>query len=197
MLNIGELKRKSKEQLRGNLTVVLLMAAAIFGMNLVINLIPVLGGIVSFFITPLFTFNMVKAYLDITKGDKPEVKDLLNNTDMIVKIVMTTYLISIFITLWSMLLFIPGLIKTYSYSQALYILAENPQLTPLQAIGESRRIMDGNKMNLFSLILSFIGWIILGMVTFGLAYIYVIPYISIANTNFYNEIKTTPHYMAQ
>lgn len=60
--------------------------------------------------------------------------------------------------LWSLLLVIPGIVKSYSYAMAPYIMAEHPALTANEAITESRRIMDGNKWRLFCLDFSFIGW---------------------------------------
>ena len=67
-------------------------------------------------------------------------------------------LVGIFTFLWSLLFVIPGLIKSYSYSMTPYILSEDPRITPMDAITESRRIMDGNKFRLFCLHFSFIGW---------------------------------------
>ena len=62
------------------------------------------------------------------------------------------------VALWSLLLFIPGVVKAYSYAMTPYIMAEHPGLTANEAITESRRIMDGNKWRLFCLDLSFLGW---------------------------------------
>ena len=64
----------------------------------------------------------------------------------------------LYVALWSLLLVIPGIVKSYSYAMAPYIMAEHPALTANEAITESRRIMDGNKWRLFCLDFSFIGW---------------------------------------
>lgn len=68
------------------------------------------------------------------------------------------FLIGLFTFLWSLLLVVPGIIKTYSYAMTPYILAENPGMTATEAITESRQVMDGNKWRLFCLGFSFIGW---------------------------------------
>ena len=68
------------------------------------------------------------------------------------------FLMGLYTVLWTLLLIIPGLIKTFSYAMTPYILAENPGMTATEAITESRRIMDGNKWRLFCLGFSFIGW---------------------------------------
>lgn len=68
------------------------------------------------------------------------------------------FLQGLYVALWSLLLFIPGVVKAYSYAMTPYIMAEHPGLTANEAITESRRIMDGNKWRLFCLDLSFLGW---------------------------------------
>ena len=68
------------------------------------------------------------------------------------------FLQGLYIALWSLLLVIPGIVKTYSYAMTPYIMSEHPSLTANEAITESRRIMDGNKWRLFCLDFSFIGW---------------------------------------
>ncbi|QEA59486.1 DUF975 family protein [Leuconostoc koreense] len=85
--------------------------------------------------------------------------------------------------LWSMLFTIPGLIKHYSYAQTYFSykldLDAGKQANALtDYITRSRKIMNGRKWELFLLDLSFIGWHLLGILTAGLAYIYVIPYLN-------------------
>ena len=71
----------------------------------------------------------------------------------------------------------------------MYILAEHPEMTSMEALNESKRIMVGHKGELFILYLSFIGWALLAAPTFGLIYIWLIPYVRMTTTNFYNSIK--------
>lgn len=92
---------------------------------------------------------------------------------------MLMLLITVKTFLWSMLLFIPGIIAMYRYSQAFYIMIDNPELTPGQCIKESCRIMDGNKATYFLLSLTFIGWILLATIP---AAVYVFAASSGANT---------------
>ena len=96
---------------------------------------------------------------------------------------------SLYTYLWSLLLVVPGIVKAYSYAMTDYILADHPEYTATQAINESRRMMDGNKMRLFMLDLSFVGWFLLGACTFGIGLIWVIPYAMTARTHFYEEIN--------
>jgi uncharacterized membrane protein len=73
-----------------------------------------------------------------------------------------------------------------------YVLAENPNMTAREALNVSKRITNGHKMDLFVLSLSFIPWILLVTVTCGIAAVYVVPYMELAMTNFYHEIKAQP-----
>lgn len=98
-------------------------------------------------------------------------------------------LMSVYTALWFMLFFIPGIVKTYSYAMAPYIKADHPEYTPTEVITESRRIMNGNKMRLFCLQLSFIGWFFVSMFTLGIGMLWVTPYISAATAAFYEEIR--------
>ena len=95
---------------------------------------------------------------------------------------------AVFIALWSLLFVIPGIVKSYSYSMAYYIKLDHPEYTPTEAITESRRLMNGNKMRLFCLQLSFIGWAIVCIFTFGIGTLWLIPYMNAANAEFYQDL---------
>ena len=84
---------------------------------------------------------------------------------------------------------VPGIIKGYAYSATYYLLRENPDMTAMDALRESQRLMNGNKMRLFCLDLSFLGWYLLSIVTFGIALIWVMPYHEAARAAFYEDIK--------
>lgn len=96
---------------------------------------------------------------------------------------------SIFIFLWSLLFIVPGIIKALSYSMSYYIIADNPDMTPTEARNASIELMNGNKGRLFCLYLSFIGWIILSALTFGILTFWVVPYIHSAEAAFYESIR--------
>ena len=104
--------------------------------------------------------------------------------------VMTSLLYNVYIALWSLLFVIPGIVKTYSYAMTFYILRDNPDLPANDAITESRRMMNGNKFRLFCLHFSFIGWVFLSMLTFGILLFWVIPYMQTAQAAFYESLKS-------
>ncbi len=104
--------------------------------------------------------------------------------------VLMMFLISLYTALWSMLFVIPGIVKGYSYSLAMYIKSENPQISASQAIELSKKMTNGRKMDLFVLDLSYIGWFLLSGITFNiLGILYVLPYYQAAKAFAYEEIK--------
>ena len=94
----------------------------------------------------------------------------------------------IFIILWTLLLIIPGIIACLRYSQTFYILSEDENIGPLEAISKSKEMMVGNNWKLFCIYFRFIGWFILFIVTLGFAGLYVGPYFNQSCTNFYNDL---------
>lgn len=106
------------------------------------------------------------------------------------KIVLTLFLRNLFISLWTLLFIIPGIIKSYEYRMIPYLLAENPQMSRQEAFQESKEMMRGQKWNAFVLDLSFIGWMLLAGITCGLAGIfYVTPYIHATNAELYTALS--------
>ena len=104
--------------------------------------------------------------------------------------VLAMFLKDLFIFLWTLLLIIPGIVKSYSYKMVPYILADNPDISAMDAITKSREMMNGNKMKAFLLDLSFFGWILLSAFTCGIvALFYVGPYIASTQGALYEELK--------
>ena len=99
------------------------------------------------------------------------------------------FLRGLYCFLWGLLFVIPGIVKAYSYAMTPYIMAENPHMTATEVLRESARMMKGNKWRLFCLQLSFFGYRLLSLVTFGLAELWVAPYVGQAKAHFYHHIS--------
>lgn len=93
-----------------------------------------------------------------------------------------------FIFLWTLLFIIPGIVAAYRYSMAPYLMAQNPNLTAMQAIEQSKQIMKGNKGRLFCLELSFIGWIFLAVLSCGIGILFLTPYLYATRAAFYLDM---------
>lgn len=94
-----------------------------------------------------------------------------------------------FVFLWTLLLFIPGVIKSLAYSMVPYILNDYPELSASQAINLSKKMMKGHKFDLFCLLLSFIGWSILNIFTLGIGTLWLYPYAYTSMAAFYQDVK--------
>ena len=111
-------------------------------------------------------------------GKKYEINDMLTGvTDELSNKICMSVLKSIYLALWTMLFIIPGVIKSYSYFLTEFIARKNPKMSASDCITKSRELMDGHKWELFVFQLSFIGWHLLAMLTCGILYIWLTPYI--------------------
>ena len=123
------------------------------------------------------------------EGVSLDVSMLFNGYREFKRVSGTLILMSIYTFLWSLLLYIPGIVKGISYSQTMFVLYDNPELSYNKAIERSMAMMEGYKMKYFKLQLSFIGWWLLCMATCGIAVFWVMPYIYTANVHFYEFVK--------
>jgi uncharacterized membrane protein len=103
--------------------------------------------------------------------------------------IWTMFLMGLFISLWSLLFIIPGIIASFSYAMAPFLLHDNPEISGYEAIRRSKAMVKGHKFDLFYLLLSFIGWGILCLFTFGIGYLWLMPYMQTSVASFYDDIK--------
>ena len=106
------------------------------------------------------------------------------------RVVLTMFLHDLLIGIGFFLLIVPGIILTYSYRLVPYILAENPEISGMDALKMSADMMRGQKWNAFVLDLSFIGWMLLTIITCGIVGIfYVDPYVHATDAELYKAIR--------
>lgn len=191
-MNRAELKASAKSQIKGKigiLFVISLIIGAITGVANLLNFIPGVGIIVTLIVTPAFALSLIRIYLNVTSGNKPSAGDAFCGFDDFWSSFKVSFLTGLFTFLWSLLLFIPGIIKGYSYSMAMYILAENKGMSARECINRSKEMTQGHKWELFVLNLSFLGWALLCVVTLGIASIWVVPYMTATQANAYRYLK--------
>lgn len=182
----SELKTKAKEQLKGNLA--MFIGVVLLGYMIIsIASFTVIGSLI--LAGPLYLcFSLFS--LNITRTRKGDINTFFKGFDQFGSSFVAGLLTTLYTILWSFLFFIPGIIASLSYSMTFFILADNPKMSGSDAIKKSKEMMKGHKMELFVLTLSFFGWWLLALITFGIAYIYVIPYYSLTISNFYETIKS-------
>ncbi len=152
--------------------------------------IPFVGFIAFFIVSGPLQIGVSSYYLKLTRNgeaDPGTVFDGFKNNfgDHILLEIMRC----VFVFLWTLLFIIPGIVKTYAYSMAYYIKNDHPEYSWKQCLDESQRIMRGNKWRLFCLQLSFIGWIIVGLLCLGVGTYWVNAYMCASQAEFYNNIK--------
>ncbi len=192
-MNRAQLKAAAKSQIKGKigiLFVITLIIGLISGAaSAMLSLIPGGSLVVSIIITPAFSLSLIRVYLNVINGNHPKAGDAFCGFDDFWSAFKVTFLVGLFTFLWSLLFVIPGIIKSFSYSMSTYILAENKGKPALECINESKAMTNGHKMDLFVLGLSFIGWAFLCVITFGIASIWVTPYMQATYANAYKSLK--------
>ena len=148
--------------------------------------IPVVGSILVA-LPMMYGYSIVM--LSVMRGGEMNIGGLFDGFNDFGRIVGTKLLQAIYTFLWTLLLVIPGIIKNYSYAMTDFILKDQPELANNAAIEKSMAMMDGNKMKLFLLDLSFIGWAILCLFTFGIGFLFLQPYVQSAHVAFYEDLK--------
>ena len=149
------------------------------------------GVLVAIFITANMQFGFDVAILRFNRSREDTVNEMFRagfkeDYGRVLGIVLLTALYTL---LWSLLLIIPGIIKAYSYSMTNLIAEDNPELGPNACIERSMAMMDGHKMDLFLLDLSYIGWILLGIISCGIGMLWIAPWMQMAHVKFYEQLK--------
>lgn len=190
-----ELKARARAQLGnqifGSLWLYALLACLIYGVvsSAAATVIPAMGAII---VTGPIGYGLKYLFLKQARdGQEMQLGDLFKGfSDDFGQTLLIGLMTNIFIVLWTLLLIVPGIIKSYAYSMAYYIKVDHPEYDWRQCISESQAMMKGHKGELFMLDLSFIGWLIVGVLCLGVGVLWVEPYMEAARAQFYESIKT-------
>ena len=147
------------------------------------------GSLISFVLTlmsAVIAFGYSFYALKVSRDQQAGVGELFDGFGIFIKVIALSLVMGIFVFLWSLLFIIPGIIASYRYSMAYFILMDNPELPVMECLRRSKALTQGYKGSLFVLDLSFIGWQILTIIPF--VSIFVEPYYRITLANYYNEL---------
>ncbi|MBN2557127.1 MAG: DUF975 family protein [Clostridia bacterium] len=142
-------------------------------------------------VSNVISYGFTIAFLRPGRENRIVFEDLFLGFKSYGRVVAMMLLKSIFIFLWSLLLLIPGIVKTYAYGMAEYILYDNPGMEPNQAITKSKEMMYGHKGRLFILDLSLIGWWLLSILTCGIGFLWLGAYYKTIHAIFYMDLTGT------
>lgn len=149
------------------------------------------GLIFSIFLAGAFSFGAAIFSIYLVRGYKAEIElifDGFRDLNRFFVFLATNIIIFIFTLAWTLLFIIPGIIAALSYSMTYYILVDNPTISSLDAINQSKQMMKGHKWQLFKLWLRFFVLGILCIFTLGIGFLWLIPYTNICTAQFYDSL---------
>lgn len=196
-MDTAELKSRAKEQLRGKWAVAIgtvLIANIILELDAGYKVTSKLGmegvsyslDLIALLLGGVISVGLCRFLLDMaTKRREPRFDTLFSSFNIYLKTLGLNILITLAVLAGTLLFIVPGIIVSLMFSQAFYILAEDPSKSITQCINESVNLMSGHKWELFYLNLTFIGWWLLSLITLGIAALWVAPYQKLTEANFY------------
>ncbi len=207
-MNKVKIKEKARKLIKDNLWTIWKPTLVIMGINIVLSFIfgyifpareiymsgstikydfGIADIITSLFLGPL-NVGLIVYILNFVRGKKFEIKDVFSKLNYVLPIWAVFALVSLFSTIGYILLLIPGVIITLMLSMTTYIMADG-ETKIMDTLKKSKEMTDGYKGDLLGFYFSFFGWILLCIVTLGIACIYVMPYMSVSMALYYEELK--------
>ena len=135
------------------------------------------------------TWSFAVMFLDFIRGEKLESGKLFEGYKDLSRVFVTYLLYFIAVTIGLILFFVPGIIIAFMFAQTPYILRDDKDLGAIDVLKKSADMMKGHKMQLFLLYLSFIGWAILAVLTLGIGFLFLSPYINTTLAHYYEDLK--------
>ncbi|MBS4956715.1 MAG: DUF975 family protein [Clostridium sp.] len=201
-MDTAELKGRAKEQLRGNWAVAIgtvLVSNIILQVEMGYKVASKLGmdglsyslDLITLLLGGVISVGLCRFLLDMaTKRREPRFNTLFSRFNIYLKTLGLNILITLAVLAGTLLFIIPGIIVSLMFSQAFYILSEDPSKSITQCINESVKLMNGHKWDLFYLNLTFIGWWLVSILTLGIAALWVAPYQKLTEANFYLDLNS-------
>jgi uncharacterized membrane protein len=181
-----ELLEAAKSQLRGSY----LDAVKItFVYTLLMTVSSYVLGVLSLIIYGPLTMGFCGYFLYRSRKENYSFGNLFDGFNSFGKTFLLGLLNSLFIFLWALLLIVPGIAKACSYAMSFFIMKDNPSMNALNAITESKRMMQGHRWQFFCLYFSFFGWALLCILSLGIGFLWLIPYMQLAFANFYIDVR--------
>tara|TARA_Y100000589_G_scaffold240500_1_gene228028 strand:+ start:629 stop:1237 length:609 start_codon:yes stop_codon:yes gene_type:complete len=189
LLDNKSIRAEARNRLSGNWGQPIGVFSIYLLITIVLQNIPFIGPIALIFVAGPLTLGFTIYFLKFLKDEESNLNQLFEGFKNYGSVLVTYLLYTIYILLWTLLFIIPGIIAQMKYSQVWFIMAEDHEISGNDALKKSKEMMDGFKMQYFLLALSFIGWILLAMLTCGIGLLWVVPYIQTSYAKFYEALK--------
>ena len=181
----GEIMSSAYNALKGRWGKAILVYVIMIAISAATSFIPfgslIVGG-------PL-TLGLAIFFMGYAKGEDSEIEDIFKGFNDFGRSLGAYILMGLILLGGFLLLVIPGIILSFGLSMTFFILAENPALSPVDALKQSWEMMKGHKVDLFVLALALFGLSILCLFTFGIGFLWLAPYSQACKVKFYEEIK--------
>ena len=154
-----------------------------------LSFIPIVGPIAVLILSGPLVVGYTGVFLRLARRSVAEVDQLFQGFNRFGIALGAYLLVSLFSSLWTLLLIIPGIVASLSYAMTFYIILDDPAVGPLQAITRSQTMMRGNKWKLFCLSWRFFGWGLLCILTLGIGFLWLVPYMQTTVAHFYDDVR--------
>ncbi len=175
--------------LKGNWSVSIIAFLVIYTFWLAVSFIPKLGTLVSLLISGPVILGMSIFSLELLRKKTVSFNTIFKDFNHYFIALKAYCIMCLYVFLWFLLLIIPGIIRAIAYSMTFYIIADNPDIGAREALKKSKTMMYGYKWKYFLLNLRFLGWALLCLLTLGIGFLWLTPYVQITLANFYENIK--------
>lgn len=183
----GALKGEAWAMLRGNWGICI---AVTLVMNIILGAAGSVGAVGGLIIGGAIEWGLVYWFVRMNRERQaPDFGEAFHGFNYFGTSLAAFLLRTVYVLLWSLLLIVPGIVFGIAYSQTFFILNDNPDMSGPDAIRLSRKMMKGAKAKYFWLMLSFIGWFLLTVISMGIAGLWMIPYVWATQAKFYEDLK--------
>ena len=180
-----EFRQKAQAKMTGNwgtFAIIMLVIMLLESASSVLVVVPLL-------IAGPFAYSVTSCSLKVCRGQKIDVENFLDGFRDFARSFVASIINGVLIALWSLLLVVPGIIKSLEYSMTYYIMLDDPKISANDARKKSMEMMQGHRWELFCLLFSFVGWLLLSILTLGILLLWVQPYMEVAVAEFYRNLK--------
>jgi uncharacterized membrane protein len=179
---------RALNSLRGNWGLAIGGCVVYWLVSFAVGVVPVLGAIASLLLAGAMSIGLARFALNLARKAPATVSDIFAGFDRIGVGIGAYLLQAVFVVLWSLLLIVPGIIAALSYAMTYYVIAEDQAIGPLEAITKSKQLMQGHKWELFCLGFRFLGWALLSVLSCGIGFLWLFPYVLVTTAHFYDDI---------
>jgi|SRR4030042_322250 len=158
-------------------------------LTVLISAIPKVGWIGGLIVDGPLILGWTAFFLSLSRKEDAQLSQLFDGFQRFTQALATYLLMVLYVLLWAILLIIPGIVALLSYSQTFFILAENPKISGSDGLRKSKIMMMGNRWKLFCLFWRFFGWFLLGILSLGIGFLWIMPYLQTTLARFYDDLK--------